>query len=215
MADTLYRAHPLEHWKPALAAHSRTLDLLTIQVEGSVAALDLRIDPAGAGPAAVGSVVGAALPTEPNTWTHTRDGQIVWLGPDEWLVTSANLLPHELEDKLSRVVSAYDGAAVDVSAQRTSLRLRGPQVRELLSFGCSIDLRPSAFPTGASTLTTIGRAGVLILALGDGDDYRVFVRPSFAGYLADWLLDAAEEFLPTYQPAEGGATRMGVLPVVR
>jgi len=25
-------------------------------------------------------------------------------------------------------------------------------------------------------------------------DYRIIVRSSFAGYLADWLIDAAEEF---------------------
>ena len=30
MADTLCRAHPLEHWKPALAALSRDVDGLTI-----------------------------------------------------------------------------------------------------------------------------------------------------------------------------------------
>ena len=37
----------------------------------------------------------------------------------------------------------------------------------------------------------------MLLALSDaGDDYLVFVRSSFAGYLADWLLDAALEFTP-------------------
>jgi sarcosine oxidase subunit gamma len=35
---------------------------------------------------------------------------------------------------------------------------------------------------------------VLILALGDG--FRLLVRPSFAGHLAAWLVDAAEEFRP-------------------
>jgi sarcosine oxidase subunit gamma len=30
----------------------------------------------------------------------------------------------------------------------------------------------------------------------NGDDYRVVVRSSFARYLADWLLDAAEEYAP-------------------
>ena len=44
-------------------------------------------------------------------------------------------------------------------------------------------------------LDTLGEAGVVLLALSDrGDDYVVLVRSSFAGYLADWLLDAALEF---------------------
>jgi sarcosine oxidase subunit gamma len=35
----------------------------------------------------------------------------------------------------------------------------------------------------------------VLLALSDaGDDHLVLVRSSFAGYLADWLLDAAAEF---------------------
>ena len=70
----------------------------------------------------------------------------------------------------------------------------GRLARELLSFGCSIDLRPASFPRGSCAQTTVGRAGVLVVALGDGDDFRLFVRSSFAGYLADWLLDAAQEF---------------------
>jgi sarcosine oxidase subunit gamma len=38
----------------------------------------------------------------------------------------------------------------------------------------------------------------VLLALSDAaDDVVVLVRSSFAGYLADWLLDAALEFTPT------------------
>ncbi len=39
---------------------------------------------------------------------------------------------------------------------------------------------------------------MILLALSDADsgdgDFLVLVRSSFAGYLADWLLDAAQEF---------------------
>lgn len=195
MAETLYRMHPLAAWQPALAELTRQVRGLTVQAEDGVAAVDLRLDPTGPGAAAAGRSLGAALPLEPNTWTHTGDGQIIWLGPDEWLVTSAGAQPDAFEEELGWVVSAFDGAAVDVSAQRTCLRLRGPLARELLSFGCALDLRPRAFPAGSCAQTTLGQAGVLILALGR-DDYRLFVRQSFAGYLAEWLLDAAEEFRP-------------------
>lgn len=193
MADTLYRAYPLDAWKPALAALSRAVDGLTAQAESGVAAVDLRLDPDGPGPQALGRTLGAALPVEPNTWTPTADGQVIWLGPGEWLVTSANAVPHELEETLGRAASGYDGATVDVSAQRTGIRLRGPLAREVLTFGCALDLRSAAFPAGACAQTTVGRAGVLLLALGE-EDLRLFVRPSFAGYLAEWLLDAADEF---------------------
>ncbi|KAA5834978.1 sarcosine oxidase subunit gamma family protein [Saccharopolyspora hirsuta] len=194
MAETLHPTHPLEPWRAALAELTWAIDGLVVKPEEPAAAADVRIDPTGPGAEAVERALGAALPVEPNTWTATPAGQAIWLGPDEWLVTSKISRPHELEDSLGKVVAEHDGAAVDVSAQRTAIRLSGELARELLSFGCSIDLRPSAFPRGSCAQTTIGQAGVLILALGDGDDFRLFVRPSFAGYLADWLLDAAQEF---------------------
>ena len=41
----------------------------------------------------------------------------------------------------------------------------------------------------------LGLAGVILIALDDtGTDYRILVRASFARYLADWLIDATEEF---------------------
>jgi sarcosine oxidase subunit gamma len=204
MADIvhrLYRTHPLESRKAALTELTRQVAGLTVRAEDVVAAVDLRVDPAGPGADAVRRSLGVALPVEPNTWSHTGDGQIIWLGPDEWLVTSSGARPEEVEREWDRVVSAFDGAAVDVSAQRTGIRLGGALARELLSFGCSLDLRPSAFPAGCCAQTTVGRAGVVILALDDG--FRLFVRPSFAGYLVDWLFDAAEEFLPAHSGQPG------------
>ncbi|WP_433502536.1 sarcosine oxidase subunit gamma [Pseudonocardia halophobica] len=188
---TLFRTHPLEDRIPALDA-AETAGL-RIEAEAEVAAVDLRVDPAGPGVDAAARALGARLPTQPNTWTRTHDGQAVWLGPDEWLVTSVAARPHEWEHALIGAVAPYGGAAVDVSAQRTSIRVSGARARELLSFGCALDLRPASFPVGSAAQTTVGLAGVLLLALG-ADDFRLLVRPSFAGHLADWLLDAALEF---------------------
>ena len=65
----------------------------------------------------------------------------------------------------------------------------------MLAKGCSIDLHPRVFARGRSAQSTLALAGVILLALGDGgDDFLVLVRSSFAGYLADWLLDAAVEY---------------------
>jgi sarcosine oxidase subunit gamma len=50
------------------------------------------------------------------------------------------------------------------------------------------------FGPGSSAQTTLGRAGVVLLAGDDAGEFTVLVRQSFANYLADWLVDAAEEF---------------------
>jgi sarcosine oxidase, subunit gamma len=187
MADLLTRSHPLE---PYLAALDALPDGLRITAEPFVALADLRVDPASGV-----RVRGAALPTTPNTWVAAGDGRLVWLGPDEWLVTSAGSAPEALEAELADVLRPVGGVAVDVSAQRIGLRITGARAREVLAKGCAIDLHPRAFGRGSSAQTTLGQAGVVLLALGDdGEDFAVLVRSSFAGYLATWLLDASLEY---------------------
>ena len=92
-------------------------------------------------------------------------------------------------------VAEHGGAAVDVSAQRTTVRLRGIRARDVLAKGCSLDLHPSVFAPGSAAQTMLGQANVVLIPLDDkGTDYRILVRSSFAGYLAEWLTDAAAEF---------------------
>ena len=194
MADQLLRTHPLEAWA---AAFAELPDTLRITPEPFVAVVDVRVG--AGGPSAVETTVaGARPPTEPNTWTPTDDGRLVWLGPDEWLLTSTGETPAELEARVRAVVLPLGGSATDVSAQRMGLRLTGARVRGVLAKGCSLDLHPRVFGAGDSAQTALGQAGVVLLGLSDaGDDFSVLVRSSFAGYLADWLLDAALEFTPT------------------
>lgn len=193
MADTtLLARHPLEARRRQLEELSAELDGLDIELEAPVAAADLRVDPDGGGPAAVAEVAGAALPARPDTWTGLAAGQALRLGPDEWLLTSAAARPEDWEFAVDEAAAPYGGMAVDVSAQRTTVRVRGTAARRLLAAGCAIDLRPASFPRGRCAQTLLGQAGVLLVALAD-DDLQLFVRPSFAGYVVDWLVDAAQE----------------------
>ena len=158
--------------------------------------VDVRLRTVGAEASAA---LGVDLPTAPNTWVPAGTGRAVWLGPDEWLLSSTTETPEELEGRVRAAVLPLGGTAADVSAQRIGLRLTGSRVRDVLAKGCSIDLHPRVFGRGSSAQTTLGQAGVVLLALSDaGDDHLVLVRSSFAGYLADWLLDAALEFTPTH-----------------
>jgi sarcosine oxidase, subunit gamma len=191
MAELL-RTHPLEGWSTAF---ERLPDTIRITVESYVAMVDVRL---GAVPAEASAALGVDLPTVPNTWVPAGTGRAVWLGPDEWLLTSTTETPEELEARVRAAVLPLGGSAADVSAQRIGLRLTGARVRDVLAKGCSIDLHPRAFGRGRSAQTALGQAGVVLLALSDaGDDHGVLVRSSFAGYLAEWLLDAALEFTPT------------------
>jgi sarcosine oxidase subunit gamma len=185
----LTRLHPLEQLSPELARNSN--DSITIRPEPYVAMVDVRLPAGTVSP----TLLGVQVPPTPNTWVDTVAGRAIWLGPDEWLLTSTAHRPAELEALLALQVRPAGGAATDVSAQRIEIRLTGSRARDVLAKGCSIDLHPAVFGRGRAAQTTVGLAGVILLALSaTGQDFAVLVRSSFAGYLADWLLDAADEF---------------------
>jgi sarcosine oxidase, subunit gamma len=193
MADTLTRRSPLKGWESRFAVLPASTN---ISEEPFVAMVDLWVEPTGPGVTACAEVLGVpALPTTPSTSVEGPDATVIWFGPQEWLVTSTSQAAEALEAQLREVTTEHGGAAVDVSAQRTTVRLCGAHARDVLAKGCSLDLHPAVFGPGAAAQTMLGLAAVVLIPLDDkGTDYRILVRSSFAGYLADWLIDAAEEF---------------------
>jgi sarcosine oxidase subunit gamma len=189
-ADTLARTNPLEQWTEALGGMPETVQVVP---KPFISMIDVRLDPAGSAAADVGSYLGVDLPTSPSTWVETDRVQVIWLGPDEWLVTSSFHTAQELEAGLREAVSER-GAVIDVSGQRTTLWLTGENARDVLAAGCAIDLHPRVFRSGAAAQTLLGLTSVVLLALDDtGTSYYIHVRSSFAQYLAKFLLDAAIE----------------------
>ena len=185
----LPRTHPLES---RAAAWKHLPGPVGIAAEPFTAMADLRIGVSGP---EVTAALGPGLPAAPNSWVQTDSGRAIWLGPDEWLLTSATEPPEQLAGRIREATLPFGGVVVDVSAQRITLRLTGSRARDVLAKGCSVDLHPRSFGRGSSAQTTLAQAGVVLLALADsGDDYAILVRSSFAGYLADWLADAAVEF---------------------
>jgi sarcosine oxidase subunit gamma len=137
-------------------------------------------------------VLGAALPTKPNTLIMTDTGWLAWLGPDEWLaVSSGESDPDSVSAELWSAAGDAPASVVDVSAARVTLRISGAGARQLLAHGCALDLHPRVFPVGRCAQTRLGYANVLIAMPTDAQTYEVLVRASFTRYLIAWLLDAA------------------------
>lgn len=110
---------------------------------------------------------------------------ILGLGPGWWMSDSPAGTP---TPSGSSAVSI-----IDVSAQRTPLILTGSAARDVISHGCSLDVHPEHFGVGATAQTLLAKAGVM-LARTNVDEYRVWVRASFARYLATWVIDASLEY---------------------
>jgi sarcosine oxidase subunit gamma len=198
MADTALTAplrSPLSHTAGRLAAATRTSGGAVRLAElPFLTQIDVRLDPKGAAADAVGLALGLQLPVEPDTVVRAGELTALWLGPDEWLVVG----PPDRRDVEGRIREASGDepvSVVDVSAQRTTLLVAGPRARDLLAHGCSLDLHPRAFGAGRCAQTTLGRTQVVLVARDEpGAGFWVLVRSSFAGYLTDWLLDAAVEW---------------------
>ncbi|MEV0900841.1 sarcosine oxidase subunit gamma family protein [Actinoplanes sp. NPDC049802] len=110
------------------------------------------------------------------------DVSVLQLGPDEWLTVG----PPGGATELAGL------SVVDVSAQRTTVAVGGSRVLDLLAMGCALDLHPRVFRVGDCAQTTMAHAPVVIWRREAG--YSILVRASFAAHLAEWLLDAAQEF---------------------
>ncbi|MFJ8108185.1 sarcosine oxidase subunit gamma [Streptomyces sp. NPDC096132] len=200
MADTALTApprSPLAHARHRLAAATRTSGGAVRLAElPLLAQVGVRLDAKGPAADAVGLALGLQLPLEPNTVVRTRELTALWLGPDEWLLVGQPDTQRDLESRVRAAAGDAHVSVTDVSAQRTTLLVAGPRAGDLLAHGCSLDLHPRAFGPGRCAQTTLGRTQVVLVARDEpGGGFWVLVRSSFAGYLTDWLLDAATEYL--------------------
>ncbi|MFD2206314.1 sarcosine oxidase subunit gamma [Kiloniella antarctica] len=144
--------------------------------------------------AGVKKVTGLTVPTEPNTYVTKGDLTVFWMGPDEWQVVGAVDSQNELVAKFHKALDGLHVAVIDVSGNRTALDLSGAQARNVMKKSCRLDMDPQAFSVGQAVQTRVSKAPVLLQMLDDQPTYRMFVRPSFAEYLVDWLLDAMGEY---------------------
>jgi len=200
MADTALSApprSPLARDAGRLAAATRTArGAIRLAELPFLTQLNIRLDAKGAAADAVGLALGLQLPLEPNTVVRAGELTALWLGPDEWLVVGPPGSQADLEARVREAAGDEPVSVTDVSAQRTTLLVAGPRARDLLAHGCSLDLHPRAFGAGRCAQTTLGRTQVVLVARDEPRaGFWVLVRSSFAGYLADWLLDAATEYL--------------------
>lgn len=131
------------------------------------------------------------LPLEPNTWVGWIGRDVLWLGPDEWLLLDGTEAtePGGLAAELTTLLSGTHHSVVDVSANRRVLELTGDDRHEMLSTGCGLDLHPRSWNDGMCAQTLLARVSVILQERSDTT--RVLVRPSYADWMLDWMLDAA------------------------
>ncbi|MGW0966655.1 sarcosine oxidase subunit gamma [Streptomyces sp. NPDC002516] len=196
-APTASRRSPLSQAADRLSAATRRSEgAIRLAELPFLAQINVRLDAKGAAADAIGLALGLQLPLEPNTVERAGELAALWLGPDEWLLIGTPDSQRDLESRIREAAGDEFVSVTDVSAQRTTLLVTGPRAHDLLAHGCALDLHPRAFGPSRCAQTTLGRTQVVLVSRDEpGAGFWVLVRSSFAGYLAEWLLDAAGEYV--------------------
>jgi sarcosine oxidase subunit gamma len=116
----------------------------------------------------------------------------LWLGPDEHLLLAPAEDGTALASSLPHALTGIAHSLVDVSHRQVGLAVHGPHAAHLLNGGCPLDLDPREFPAGGCTRTVFGKSEIVLWRTAD-DGFRLEVWRSFAGYVADLLVEISRE----------------------
>jgi sarcosine oxidase subunit gamma len=130
------------------------------------------------------------LPVQANTASINSDRQLLWLGPDEWLLKTRDGAGEAIESALRAALAGQHFSTVQVGSGYTTFTVVGDASGDLLSRACPLDLHPRAFPSGALAQTHMAKANVTLYCLKAQTHYEITVRRSFADYLFRWLCEA-------------------------
>jgi len=104
---------------------------LKVHFEPDLTILNLRLDIAAPDVRdAVNSVLGLPLPEQFNTTIHNETLRILWIGPDEWQIISAQLDAALLEAQLRQSLTGQHFAITDLSSNYQILHLSGAPARD-------------------------------------------------------------------------------------
>jgi sarcosine oxidase subunit gamma len=181
---------------PLKGMNMGTVATVAIREVPGLHTIDLRVSPGTSTQSAVAEALGMDLPKPGQTWggsvANGGETHALCLAPDWWLIVGFQ----EAELKLAPLLlkNDYHFSVVDVSGQRTTIELEGPQVREVLAHLWDQDLREKSFPIASVSQGLMAKAPVIVFHIAPFR-YRVIVRSSFALHLWTALVDAAEEWV--------------------
>lgn len=198
MPETTIRQSPLAHLGYGGQVRDTLGDAgLGISERAYRALIDIRVDLDKEPKAqeAFAATAGVQLPTTANTATGADGLDVLWLGPNEWLLVAHDPrpeAPREWVGRLRAAMQAHHCAVVDVSHAQAVLGVTGPLAREVLEGAVPLDMHPRAFQPGEVKQTLFGRhTGVTLHLRDDAPTFDLYCRRSFAEYVWRYLEDCA------------------------
>jgi heterotetrameric sarcosine oxidase gamma subunit len=193
MPDSAQRRHGLESFLQSRQRPQTGEAGIHAQILNDIAHVNLRGNPNDSQfSSTVENALGQPLPLESNT-VSTGQHRVYWLGPDEWLIVSTATDAFDLAGVLQTGLREVHASVNDISGGQVTLRLKGNNVRNVLSKGCPIDFHADTFKPGDCAQSGLAKANVLIGYIESSKTFELIVRRSFAEYLALWLQHAAHD----------------------
>jgi sarcosine oxidase subunit gamma len=136
-------------------------------------------------------------PVEPGTCNSDGKTQILWNGPNSWMIVASDAESGRAGGELLQTLQAAVGnlgAVVDQSHGRCVLRLSGARARQVMAKNTAIDLHPRVFAAGQCALTSVAHMNATIVQVDDTPTYDLFVIRSMARSFAHAIEQACHEF---------------------
>ena len=139
-------------------------------------------------------ILNSVLPTDPNTYTNHKEGKIIWLGPDEWLITVEFQDNNELFNKLQNAVGDQESSITDVTENRTIIRISGKKLFDLLSKFLVLDLDKALSNELKSVAQTLFVKVPILIVRNRNQDLEVdiYTNRSHANYVYNLLIDGTK-----------------------
>ena len=138
-----------------------------------------------------GKLINAILPVQPNTYVTNDNVKVIWLGPNEWLITNNQNLYKNLKNEIGDI----QASVTDVSENRTVIRISGDQIFKLLSKFLVLDLEKNLPNESACAQTLFVKVPVL-LARNNNEkqipEIDIYTNRSHANYIYNLIVDGSQ-----------------------
>ena len=158
------------------------------------------------------AALGLGLPFDPLTSATSDDVSALWMGPDEWMLLTAEDALADCEAKARAALAGLHHQLVAVSDYYTVVAIAGPKARELLMKLTALDVHPRAFRPGMVAGSVFAHQNALLWLPLDADEdaFQLVVRWSMADYFWCAIAEAGREWgVPEETPVKGETLTIG------
>ena len=138
-----------------------------------------------------GKLINAILPVQPNTYVTNDNVKVIWLGPNEWLITNNQNLYKNLKNEIGDI----QASVTDVSENRTVIRISGDQIFKLLSKFLVLDLEKNLPDESSCAQTLFVKVPVLLVRNNNEKqipEIDIFTNRSHAKYIYNLIVDGSK-----------------------